>query len=658
MKKILIIIGAIILSIPSSGQTIKGWFYARDYYSLDGTEVTGWSGGYLPDTNKVNLLILGALDTTVAAVDTIYISGQDEWVGNNDTIYKVDSAGISDTALFALNATADSSFVSVTGTDTVKGPLIFNETDIEIKSNSGDINLNGGNLGVANLGTDKENGTFYTGSVEPTNVFALNYDGIFRATGFKSDTSYSDTLTAVKIKTDTIEFVGGYIANLYDQSIEIYATDYDASIIVGGEVEGIALETNGTITFTAVSTVIPALSSTGIVTESLSADTITADTITSIKTKTDTISMGNVVLTADEDTIKALNFWARFKGVIASVFRGDTIILGDSVITGTITLKAAVEAEQFDEINFDTATKAYSEGRLHYQASTKSLTFYNDISNFSHQLGYEFVRRVYNGTGSTIPDGSAVRRVGTYKNGELIASVALAGNSTFDSAKVYGITTVSIAPGAEGIVVRGGDVRGLDLSGMNDTTGYLGFAGTIVDTCPTPPYICVELGEIIYADADSGQFDVAIKDSKYSPNPVFSAFFSDSSITITNPGQDTYENITNATNNAFTEKRNIGFTFQGDSISPKQDGNYTIFYSYSFQGSAVQDDLWRIGTFIDGVLEYSTSMTSSSTSNGGVPYPTTVALTAGQWISFRVTNNTDGTRDCIFIDSTVTINKQ
>jgi hypothetical protein len=119
MKKLILIL-SIFISISANSQTIKNWFMARDYYRLGDSTITGWYQGVLPDTNKVNTQILAALDTTTASIDSFFVSGQDLWVSNGDTIYKVD------TATHALNS-LDSIFGSLTAdsiiTKKIKSPV-------------------------------------------------------------------------------------------------------------------------------------------------------------------------------------------------------------------------------------------------------------------------------------------------------------------------------------------------------------------------------------------------------------------------------------------------------------------------------------------------------------------------------------------------------
>jgi hypothetical protein len=300
----------------------------------------------------------------------------------------------------------------------------------------------------------------------------------------------------------------------------------------------------------------------------------------------------------------------------------------------------------------------YSQGKLYYDTTDQALTFFNDQSEFKWQISREIPVRFYNNSGSTIDDGVVIRSVGAKINGSITFKADIAGNGSLDSLQGVALTTVSTPPGEFGEATIVGQVNNLNTSAFNDNDLlYIGCNGTLTNVNPEPPKISAIVARVVYADNDSGAiYFFPVGEAVYRPNPTFTARFEDSTEVITNPGLGAYELITSATGTLFGEARNVGFTFQGDSISPKQDGNYTIFFSYSFQGTAAQTDLYRIGVFIDGVKQYSTSRTASGANNGGVPFPYSAYLTAGQWINFRVANLTDGVRNCTFTDGTITIN--
>lgn len=300
----------------------------------------------------------------------------------------------------------------------------------------------------------------------------------------------------------------------------------------------------------------------------------------------------------------------------------------------------------------------YKAGKLYYDTTDQALVFFNDQKDLTWQISREMLVRFYNNSGGTIPDGTVIRSVGSKINGSIAFRADIAGNGSLDSLQGVALTTVETLNGEFGEATLIGQVNNLNTSAFSDNDLlYIGHNGTLTNVNPEPPLYSTIVARVVYADADSGAiYFFPVGETVYRPNPTFTARFEDSTEVITNPGLGLYELITSATGTLFGEARNVGFTFQGDSISPMQDGNYTVFFSYSFQGTAAQTDLFRIGVFVDGVKQYSTSRTASGANNGGVPFPYSDFLTAGQWVSFRVANLSSGTRDATFTDGTITIN--
>jgi hypothetical protein len=610
MKKIIlcsIVIFCLIGIQAQPGQVIGKHVIATEELTVgDSTVIIIFSDTLV---NPAWVRVYVANNSPAASLDTIYVSGQNEWVGNNDTIYKVDSA------VYALNATKDSTFVLITVTekmvtDTLDANIVLTDSakigyqttgntiidstsvtaDTSTVNNYLDVNGNSDLNGVLFTGSTKTNAAFYTGVSNPTNTTRLNYDGEIYTRKFIAANGIGSTIPVFTFHDDQ------------NTGISYSSTDVFYMVASGSPILGFGTKESGVFYS---GTTDPTNTSRVNYDGNLHTTNMYTDTVTAAKAKLDSLEMG-----------------------------GETV-------GGFLDLKDAVEAEQFTQFNFkDTTFSTQSDGRLYKDEGTQSLVFQNDVTGFNHNLGYEFVRRVYNGTGSTIPSLRAVRRVGTYSNGDIIASVALAGNSTLDSSKVYGITTVSIAPGTIGIVTRGGDIRGENTTSINDTSVYLGFAGVLVDTCPPPPYLCVPLGECIYSDNDSGQVDVDIKEVSYSPSPLFVADTSGINQDVTIITQNVYEYLPLSDCNI---NENFGFTVVGDSIQVNVAGYYQIVLSMSFQGNPTTE-VWHYSEFIDNVaLPYKERSTSSSaTGDANVPHGRRIEKDS--WVSFRI-KNTSGTGD-------------
>ena len=103
----------------------------------------------------------------------------------------------------------------------------------------------------------------------------------------------------------------------------------------------------------------------------------------------------------------------------------------------------------------------YQEGRMFYDSINKCLSFYIDHPDITHNLGREFLVRVYNGTGVQINDGQVVRLADVGAT----SSVILAKADTEDNAKgTLGMVTGDMPHGSTGYVTLLGEVHNLDTS--------------------------------------------------------------------------------------------------------------------------------------------------------------------------------------------------
>jgi len=162
----------------------------------------------------------------------------------------------------------------------------------------------------------------------------------------------------------------------------------------------------------------------------------------------------------------------------------------------------------FVGVDFDStiSAPAYQEGRVFYDQTTKSLSVYDDVTNTLLQLGQEERIRVYNPTGSTISNGSAVSVTGV-SNG--VVEVGLAIASTASSAlNTIGIATHDIPTLNYGWAATSGTVNDVDTSGYTDgSLIYLSdtIAGAYTETRPKSPSYEVRMGGIIESNALTGK---------------------------------------------------------------------------------------------------------------------------------------------------------
>ena len=129
-----------------------------------------------------------------------------------------------------------------------------------------------------------------------------------------------------------------------------------------------------------------------------------------------------------------------------------------------------------------------------------------------NQVGQELYTIIYNNTGATIPNGSAVRIVNVFND---IPTVALAHNRTEDgiSSKLL-ITTMEIPNAATGVATSFGKVGGLDTTVYAGNTLYISDVdGELTSTRPVFPKYAIAIGGILKIDAVDGIIDVEINGS-------------------------------------------------------------------------------------------------------------------------------------------------
>ena len=117
----------------------------------------------------------------------------------------------------------------------------------------------------------------------------------------------------------------------------------------------------------------------------------------------------------------------------------------------------------FDYVDFNTAIIAPSgvPGRLFWDTGHNTLGLYTPEGTIL-QIGQEFYHRVYNGTGSTLTDGTVVFAVGSY--GDLVQVAPAKADSYLTSLTTLGIVTHDILAGEEGFVTFAGHIHDVDTS--------------------------------------------------------------------------------------------------------------------------------------------------------------------------------------------------
>jgi len=158
-----------------------------------------------------------------------------------------------------------------------------------------------------------------------------------------------------------------------------------------------------------------------------------------------------------------------------------------------------------------TTAPTYTEGRVFYDSTAKTLNYYNDNSQMSVNIGQEQIVRVRNQTGSTIANGTVVYISGATGQTPLVTK-AIA--TSYTTADVIGVTTTDITNNGFGYVTINGTVNGLDTSAFADGNAvYLSasVAGAYTATEPTSPNYSIQVGVVLYSHGVNGKLLVAIQ---------------------------------------------------------------------------------------------------------------------------------------------------
>lgn len=185
--------------------------------------------------------------------------------------------------------------------------------------------------------------------------------------------------------------------------------------------------------------------------------------------------------------------------------------------SGTLIQNSGVVLDDNDEFNntaavsFDTtATVAPAVAKLQWDDGDGTLAVRLKGGNVDLQIGQENIALSYNNSASTIAKGKVVAVNGA--QGQRPAVVLADADSEPLSAATLGVTSESIASGAEGFVTTFGVLRGIDTSAYAAGTPiWLSqTAGEFTSTKPVAPAHLVFLGWVIKSNASSGEIFIHI----------------------------------------------------------------------------------------------------------------------------------------------------
>jgi hypothetical protein len=122
---------------------------------------------------------------------------------------------------------------------------------------------------------------------------------------------------------------------------------------------------------------------------------------------------------------------------------------GGSWLKKAISVVSLFGARLWDVLQFNTAVAnpAYAEGKVFYDQTHKALSYYNEQSDMTLNIGRELVLRVYNATGGALTNGQVVYIDGSTGS---TPTVDLALCTTYEESRIIGMLTHDVAPASYG----------------------------------------------------------------------------------------------------------------------------------------------------------------------------------------------------------------
>lgn len=168
------------------------------------------------------------------------------------------------------------------------------------------------------------------------------------------------------------------------------------------------------------------------------------------------------------------------------------------------------------EVQLDaTGGKTYSEGKLSYDAASKTVLADTGFNGVRVNIGQETHIRFKNESGGTITNGTVINASGVDAvNNVVIGSVADI-TSPATSSAVIGVATADVLNGEVGVATSYGEVRDVDTSALSvGGVLYAGAGGGFTQSLPNYPNRVVILGTVIKVGVSDGiiQLDTQVFD--------------------------------------------------------------------------------------------------------------------------------------------------
>lgn len=303
-----------------------------------------------------------------------------------------------------------------------------------------------------------------------------------------------------------------------------------------------------------------------------------------------------------------------------------------------------------------TIVPAHQEGRCFYDNANKSLTFYNDISDTSLQVGQEMYIRVVNNTGSIIDNGQAVYISGASGG---LPEIALSKADALITSSFIGLATHQIGIGENGYITTTGLVRGVNTAAYSPGDRlYLSATtlGAYSTTIPEGLDYIVQVGIVLVADATIGSILVQIIPSGIAEEPQAEMWVNSNVTATTINTVNVWEEVATIIQPGTL----LGWTHNGAGVltaGVRAAGRYTTQFFVSALAAGT-NKTYEIALAVKDVIQnnaisrrkYSTADIGSQ-SGGGL-----IVVAAGDTIKLEVRNITDADNITI-VNANISMNR-
>ena len=122
---------------------------------------------------------------------------------------------------------------------------------------------------------------------------------------------------------------------------------------------------------------------------------------------------------------------------------------------------------KWQKFNTSLTNPTHFEGSLFYDANKKALSYYNEESEVTINLGQAQLIRVYNNSGATIEKGKVVAPLSNFGG---VPTIQLACACVKNKSRLVGVATHDIENNSYGYVTKAGSVSGIDTSSFTTNT--------------------------------------------------------------------------------------------------------------------------------------------------------------------------------------------